>query len=344
MCKIQPIHSIIIICLLHLSLATPLIKRYSSVKIQSYRSLKCLSPVAPPAEWEDGTKVTTVNCTSAVEWDINPGSDSILISGTNWALDAGTGDQDNAIIKIWQSYPGLFQQTWYLTDDDMIAITGGTQCLDEGVNGPQTYTCLDGNTNQDIFFPVSVWNIIGTTPTVPGVSPSIPSGPVYVDHPVSEGRRIHPYGRPDLCVMVGNGAASVNQLVDIAYCLPNTSPYVDLQLWNITLNTPAHVFLQAHPTLCLDAGQAPENGTRLTTYGCGSPYTRQNWLWDGTALALDSRNPSKALQLCLDVELNSPTTPQQPYDRLERLQIWTCFEGNRQQVFSVSGHEPADDC
>ncbi|WWD06444.1 hypothetical protein V865_004534 [Kwoniella europaea PYCC6329] len=320
MVNIQSLLTITVIYLLPSTLASPLTKRYSSVKIQSYRSLKCLSPVAPPAEWEDGTRVTTVNCTSAVEWDVNPGSDSILISGTNWALDAGTGDQDNAIIKIWQSYPGISQQTWYLTDDDRIAITGGSQCLDE------------------------VWNIIGTTPTVPGVSPSIPSGPVYVDHPVSEGRRIHPYGRPDLCVMLGNGVASVNQLIDIAYCLPNTSPYVDLQLWNITLNTPARVFLQAHPTLCLDAGQTPRNGTRLTTYGCGSPYTRQNWLWDGTRLALDSRNPSEALQLCLDVELNSSRTPQQPYDRLERLQIWTCFEGDRQQVFSVFGDEPADDC
>ncbi|WVQ64200.1 uncharacterized protein L199_002362 [Kwoniella botswanensis] len=337
MVNIQSLLTVTVIYLLPSTLASPLTKRYSSVKIQSYRSLKCLSPVALPAEWEDGTRVTTVNCTSAVEWDINPGSDSILISGTNWALDAGTGDQDTAIIKIWQSYPGLFQQTWYLTDDDRIAITGGTQCLDEGINGPQTYTCIDGNTNQ-------VWNIIGTTPSVPGVSPSIPSGPVYVDHPVSEGRRIHPYGRTDLCVMVGNGVASVNQLVDIAYCLPNTSPYVHLQLWNITLNTRAHVYLQANPTLCLDAGETPRNGTRLITYGCGSSYNRQNWLWDGTILALDSRNPSEALPLCLDVELNSPTTPQQPYDRLERLQTWTCFEGNRQQVFSVSGDEPADDC
>jgi len=37
--------------------------------------------------------------------------------------------------QTWQSYPGLFQQTWYLTADGRIAITGGNQCLDEGTNG-----------------------------------------------------------------------------------------------------------------------------------------------------------------------------------------------------------------
>lgn len=50
--------------------------------------------------------------------------------------------------QIWDSYPGLFQQTWYLTDDKRIAITGGDQCLDEGDNGIQTYQCTTGNTNQ----------------------------------------------------------------------------------------------------------------------------------------------------------------------------------------------------
>ena len=37
---------------------------------------------------------------------------------------------------------------WYLTGDNRIAITGGTMCLDEGDNGPQTYQCTTGNTNQ----------------------------------------------------------------------------------------------------------------------------------------------------------------------------------------------------
>jgi hypothetical protein len=52
------------------------------------------------------------------------------------------------ILQVWDSYPGLYQQTWYYTDDNRIAITGGTQCLDEGTNGIQTYQCTPGNTNQ----------------------------------------------------------------------------------------------------------------------------------------------------------------------------------------------------
>jgi hypothetical protein len=39
------------------------------------------------------------------------------------------------MIQTWQSYPGLSAQTWYLTADGRIAITGGNQCLDEGTNG-----------------------------------------------------------------------------------------------------------------------------------------------------------------------------------------------------------------
>jgi hypothetical protein len=38
-------------------------------------------------------------------------------------------------VQTWTSYPGLAAQTWYLTTDGRIAITGGNQCLDEGANG-----------------------------------------------------------------------------------------------------------------------------------------------------------------------------------------------------------------
>lgn len=42
-------------------------------------------------------------------------------------------------IQIWSSYPGLAAQTWYLTTDGRIAITGGNQCLDEGDNGESVF-------------------------------------------------------------------------------------------------------------------------------------------------------------------------------------------------------------
>ncbi|OCF33767.1 hypothetical protein I316_04479 [Kwoniella heveanensis BCC8398] len=121
-------------------------KRYSAVRIRSGRDNKCLSPTG--TKWTDGTIVTTVDCPNAARWDINPGSGSVILYGSTYALDAFTGNTNNSPVRIQTSTPGAFQQTWYLTNDNRIAITGGNQCLDEGANGPQTYQCTTGNTNQ----------------------------------------------------------------------------------------------------------------------------------------------------------------------------------------------------
>jgi hypothetical protein len=43
------------------------------------------------------------------------------------------------LCQTWTSYPGLAAQIWYLTTDGRIAITGGTQCLDEGANGESPF-------------------------------------------------------------------------------------------------------------------------------------------------------------------------------------------------------------
>ncbi|EIW71520.1 hypothetical protein TREMEDRAFT_27944 [Tremella mesenterica DSM 1558] len=130
--------------------ASPVYKRYTSQRIQSVSQKgQCLSPVGwPNVTLSNGVQVGSVDCDQAPGWDISPGSGSVILSGTNYALDAGTGKDNNEIVKIWQSYPGLFQQTWYLTPDSRIAITGGNQCLDQGPVGPQTYQCTTGNTNQ----------------------------------------------------------------------------------------------------------------------------------------------------------------------------------------------------
>ncbi|AAW41073.1 hypothetical protein CNBA5520 [Cryptococcus deneoformans B-3501A] len=152
--------------LLALVSATPLTKRYSGAKIQSSRDSKCLSPNSN--DYSNGVQVVTVSCDQAQTWDINPGSGSVILHGTNFALDAGTGSDNNEGVKIWTSYPGLFQQTWFLTGDQRIAITGGNQCLDEGDNGPQTYQCTPYNTNQ-------VWNIIDGSGPAPSSTSSGPT-------------------------------------------------------------------------------------------------------------------------------------------------------------------------
>jgi len=150
---------------LALSTANPINKRYSGVQIQSGRDGLCLA-AAPKTGV--GSPVSTIDCGSTVYptlWDINPGSGSVLLHGTDLALDAGSNPGNNGLLKVWTSYPGLYQQTWYLTGDNRIAITGGNQCLDEGVNGPQTYQCTTGDTYQ-------VWYIKGTGTTSSSASAS----------------------------------------------------------------------------------------------------------------------------------------------------------------------------
>lgn len=51
-------------------------------------------------------------------------------------------------LQIWQSYPGLFQQTFYWTDDNRLAITGGNQCITNTPSGPSYQPCGTGNADQ----------------------------------------------------------------------------------------------------------------------------------------------------------------------------------------------------
>ncbi|WWC68222.1 uncharacterized protein I206_102145 [Kwoniella pini CBS 10737] len=150
--------TVVAISALSLVSASPIHKRYSAAKIQSGADNLCLAPFSA---WQNGTLVGTTGCDNAATWDINPGSGSIILHGTTWALQAqGGGNTNNAAVVLWKSQPGLFAQTWYLTGDNRIAITNGVQCLDESTNGPQTYQCTTGNTNQ-------IWIIIPSSTTPP---------------------------------------------------------------------------------------------------------------------------------------------------------------------------------
>ncbi|WVQ94570.1 hypothetical protein IAU59_001650 [Kwoniella sp. CBS 9459] len=134
--------------LLALASASPIVKRYQGVKIQSVANGRCITPKAPNVET---SLVVAIDCDRAQGWDISPGSGSIILSGTNLALHAKTGTEDHEKLTVEESSPGAFQQTWYLTDDNRIAITGGTQCLDQGntAEGTQIYQCTPDNINQE---------------------------------------------------------------------------------------------------------------------------------------------------------------------------------------------------
>jgi hypothetical protein len=98
----------VLLFLIPLTVATP-IKRYSGVRIQAARDGLCLSVAG---NFADGTAVVSQTCEGATLWDINPGSGSVLVHASpGFALDAGSNPGNNGALKIWTSYPGLYQQT-----------------------------------------------------------------------------------------------------------------------------------------------------------------------------------------------------------------------------------------
>ncbi|WVQ80075.1 hypothetical protein IAT38_002176 [Cryptococcus sp. DSM 104549] len=302
--------------LLALTSATPIAKRHTGVRIKSGVNGQCLNPVAGAG---DGTIVGTTNCDNAALWDIEEGSGSVILHGTNFALDATDGRTNNQLVKLWTSYPTLFQQTWYLTPDRRIAITGGDQCLDQGPSGPQTYKCTYMNDNQ-------VWNVVEGGSNNGGGDVYPPWGETYSD-PENGGRRLHPNGRSDLCVSVSGANGSPGGEVNIAACYPNDSVYAQYQLWKLPTGT-GHLQLQDIPDLCLESADLNKNGAKLSVQKCDDAQERQAWDYVGERIKLGG-----AQKYCVDLELNSRGAAKPPYSDLQNLQTWECFPENTQQVF-----------
>ncbi|EIW70920.1 hypothetical protein TREMEDRAFT_61431 [Tremella mesenterica DSM 1558] len=126
-----------------------LVKRYTNVQIVSQRNGLCLAVSSPPTV---GKVVNTISCDEEgweTRWDIQPGSTHVLLSGTEWALEeGGSGNHMNGNdLQIYGEVDTVGQK-WFLTDDNRIAIENSGYCMDEGDNGPQTWECVTGNTNQ----------------------------------------------------------------------------------------------------------------------------------------------------------------------------------------------------
>jgi len=81
-----------------LASASP-IKRFSGVQILSGRDGKCLT-VDTTQTPSNGLAVTSGNCVTASTWDISPGSGSIILHGTGFALDAGSTPGNNGALKV----------------------------------------------------------------------------------------------------------------------------------------------------------------------------------------------------------------------------------------------------
>lgn len=206
-------------------------KRYTGVKIQANRDGQCLHVFARGGIY-NGIPVTSVDCTVAVTWNISPGSGSVILAqhAPDFALDAGTNPTNGGKLKVsallrrtaggadaqlWTSYPGLPQQTWYLTNDNRIAITGGTQCLDQGADrNPQTWQCTTGNTNQSASDRtarrrlMSVWRLMGG-----------PLPPIDEPDPVAGGHRIHSRLDGQQCISVMGGTPTLGASIEL-YVIP----------------------------------------------------------------------------------------------------------------------------
>lgn len=326
-----------------LAAPSPLSKRFTSVRIRSNRSGLCLS-AAPKTGV--GSQVTVVGCDNAWahQWTINPGSGSVLLGdgSSGLALDAGENPVDGGKLKVWTSYPGLYQQTWYLTEDNRIAITGGTLCLDDGGDGvgAQVWTCTTGNTNQ-------IWYVegddsapsttsLGPTPSsAPSPAPSM-SGVPYADVPKSNifpadpkdgGRRIRVKDRNDLCLTVQGGYPGRGAIVAISSCFANGDTFVDEQLWDMPNGT-GQIKLHSNPDLCLDAGENPGDGSKGMKIWTCLDVPQQQWTFANDHLSTTNGQ-------CLDTEKESTQSYQKPYVSDKSVQTWSCSGPDPYQAFAL---------
>ncbi|KAH6890203.1 carbohydrate-binding module family 13 protein, partial [Coprinopsis sp. MPI-PUGE-AT-0042] len=113
----------------------------------------------------NGTPVQIYDCngTAAQKWVFvrNQVQAQIRLANTNFCLDAGDNPfQPNGNkLKIWECYPTLTQQRWYIGDDSTIKLSDVRYgqfgvCLDltdgrlDNTNVLQTWECSINNNNQ----------------------------------------------------------------------------------------------------------------------------------------------------------------------------------------------------
>lgn len=105
-----------VISLLPLLLATAtaspvnIAKRANNQLIFSGRDQLCLSPQGGAAavaanQVGNGTPLITMACDQAAGWDISPGSGSVILTGTNFAMDAGSTPGNNGQLKVGPPSP-----------------------------------------------------------------------------------------------------------------------------------------------------------------------------------------------------------------------------------------------
>lgn len=96
--------------------ASPVSKRATNQVIQSANSNLCISPASGAAGVAKGNvgnnvPLVSISCDDAATWDISRGSGSIILDGTNYAIDAGENPGDNGALKVSLQDPRALRTT-----------------------------------------------------------------------------------------------------------------------------------------------------------------------------------------------------------------------------------------
>lgn len=296
---------------------------------------------------EDCATAVTEPTTSS-QWDITFGDNpSIQISGTNYCLDAGVGPHNNGPAKLYTCYPGASQQDWYYTNDNRIAITGGNQCLDLGPNGPQTYQCTPGNTNQ-------IWvagprTTAGVTTTVaasttqqvtttaqPVTTTTTTVATTTQAAPVASGVYIHPKGDTTRCLTADSGYAAIGTNLVIVGCLGGVGSFASLQQFDIHRGSGAITLaggLGDVPTsrLCMDAGDNGAAGNPGKIFTCYPGLFQQTFYFTD-----DGRIAVQGGSTCLRVIDQDYITPNKPLGTLATTLFEQCTTGDNNEFWTIS--------
>ncbi|ODO01716.1 hypothetical protein I350_06542 [Cryptococcus amylolentus CBS 6273] len=143
------------------------------------------------------------------------------------------------------------------------------------------------------------------------------------DNSTTIGQRIHckPHhsvNADEWCVTAGNGNAAKRAPINIAYCFDDCSDWVEEQLWTAPeVGTPGSIALHS------------DLGTALCLTALG-PHDQQTW-----TLTSSDQIVLEGTDLCLDVDVASNQTNQNPYVILKDLQVSDCAEDSDSQKFTL---------
>lgn len=266
----------------------------------------CLGTTSTPA---NGVPLYHIPCTDPNNkfngaWEIAPGNNQgVKLAGTNFCLDAGSNPYNGGPAKLWTCLT-VPQQTWYLTNDQHIAITNGNQCLSSNGQGCGNGGCAPGTSNcgND---QAQVWDVV----------PTSGGGGGGGGNPPSSGVGIHFNGDNSRCIRPGTRAAGDGAQLYMGNCLGANDPFASLQYYDIQRGSTKVKLTGSN--LCLGVPPNVKNGDLARLYTCADTGN-QRFYYTGPG---DDHIALEGGSVCLDVKREDGNT----------LQFWQCSSNNQQK-------------